>query len=70
MRRTQKAGPGPAAPSQEHDPLRPSVDRKPLARYGAMEGALARGFFASIMLSRDALRNIGCRQAPRGSIHN
>jgi hypothetical protein len=45
MRRTQKAGPGPAAQSQEHDPLRSPADRKPLARYGAMEGALARGFF-------------------------
>jgi hypothetical protein len=45
MRRTQEAGPGPAAQSQEYDPLRSPADRKPLARYGAMEGALARGFF-------------------------
>ena len=69
MRRTQKAGPGPAAQSQEHDPLRSPADRKPLARYGAMEGALARGFFHLDHVEPGCLlRNIGRPLFPKSHL--
>jgi hypothetical protein len=53
MRRTQKAGPGLAAQSQELDPL---THRPPAARYSTMEGLARFGLASpSIILSRDAV---------------
>src|ERR1700680_4482152 len=53
MRRTQKAGPGLAAQSQELDPL---THRPPAARYSTMEGLALFGLASpSIILSRDAV---------------
>jgi hypothetical protein len=55
--------------AKEHDPLRSPADRKPLARYGAMEGALARGFFHLDHVEPGCLlRNIGRPLFPKSHL--